>query len=68
MPPPGFSTIRDAVIADVRVRQEHGERAYGRPHRLFNGHDGLREACEEALDLVFWLRQEIEERKVTGND
>ena len=68
LPPPGFDTIHDAVIADVRTRQAHGERVYGHPHRLFNGHDALQEAYEEALDLVFWLRQAIDERKVTAGE
>jgi len=57
-------TIHDAVIADVRARQVQGEREYGQKHLLFNGLDGLTEAYEEALDQAFWLRQEIEERRL----
>lgn len=64
VPVPVHDTIHDAVIADIRSRQCAGEREYGRRHRLFNGHDGLQEAYEEALDLAFWLRQEIEERRI----
>ena len=68
VPVPGHGTIHDAVIADIRGRQVQGEREYGRKHRLFNGLDGLQQAYEEALDLAFWLRQEIEERKLRAGD
>jgi tagatose-1,6-bisphosphate aldolase non-catalytic subunit AgaZ/GatZ len=64
VPVPGHGTIHDAVIADIEARRVQGEREYGRPHRLFNGFDGLREAYEELLDMACWLRQEIEERAV----
>ena len=67
VPVPGHDTIHDAVVADIRTRQVHGEREYGRKHRLFNGLDGLQEAYEEALDLAFWLRQAIEERKLAAS-
>jgi hypothetical protein len=63
--PEGFDNIHDAVVADIRTRQEQGEAEYGRPHRLHNGLDALQEAYEEALDLVFWLRQYIEEKKLS---
>lgn len=54
--------IHDLVVADIRARQEQGLAEYGRLHRPHNGLDGLVEAYEEALDMAFWLRQEIEER------
>lgn len=61
---PGHGTIHNAVRADIDAREAQGDREYGKPHRLRNGLDGLAEAYEEALDMAFWLRQEIEERKL----
>jgi hypothetical protein len=66
IPIPGHGTIHDAVIADVRERAAKGEREYGGKHYPHNGLDGLTEGYEEALDMAFWLRQEIEERKLSA--
>jgi hypothetical protein len=50
------------VIADMKARDAEGRRKYGTPLQPFNGRDALVDAYQEALDLVVYLRQAIEER------
>ena len=50
------------VKRDLMERVELGRRRYKRPLRAFNGRDALLDAYQEAMDLVFYLRQAIEER------
>jgi len=55
--------IADLVIADIIERKRVGTERYGTPLQPFNGRDALIDAYQEALDLVQYLRQEIEERE-----
>lgn len=55
--------IWDLVIADMKDRDKVGRERYGTPLQTNNGRDTLLDAYQEALDLVVYLRQEIEERK-----
>lgn len=55
--------IWDLVIADMRERDAVGRERYGTPLQAHNGRDALVDAYQEALDLVVYLRQCIEERK-----
>lgn len=55
--------IWDLVIADMRERDNVGRQRYGTPLQANNGRDALVDAYQEALDLVVYLRQAIEERK-----
>lgn len=50
------------VIADMEARRQVGIRRYGTPLQAGNGRDCLRDAYDEALDLVAYLRQAIAER------
>ena len=50
------------VMADMQARDSEGRRKYGTPLQPFNGRDALVDAYQEALDLVVYLRQAIEER------
>jgi hypothetical protein len=61
-PQPGQSVVADRVLADIRARVEVGIRRYGTPLMTRNGRDALTDAYEEALDLVFYLRQALMER------
>lgn len=62
-PQPNTSTpIWDLVIADMRERDNVGRQRYGTPLQANNGRDALIDAYQEALDLVVYLRQAIEER------
>lgn len=55
--------VWDLVIADMRERDSVGRQRYGTPLQANNGRDALVDAYQEALDLVVYLRQAIEERK-----
>jgi hypothetical protein len=61
-PQPGRSVVADRVLADIRARVEVGIRRYGTQLMTRNGRDALTDAYEEALDLVFYLRQALMER------
>lgn len=53
----------ELVFADMQERREYGMREYGTPLRPDNLRDPLLDAYQEALDLVVYLRTEIERRK-----
>lgn len=64
-PPPTrneSTPIWDLVISDMRKRDSVGRERYGTPLQANNGRDALVDAYQEALDLVVYLRQAIEER------
>ncbi len=66
-PPPrrnATPAIWALVIEDMLKRDQEGERKYGTRLQAFNGRDALVDAYQEALDLVVYLRQAIEERRV----
>ena len=50
------------MIEDMKERNRVGTLRYGTPLQVHNGRDALVDAYQEALDLVVYLRQEIEER------
>lgn len=54
--------VWDMVIDDMRERDRVGRGRYGTPLQAHNGRDALVDAYQEALDLVVYLRQAIEER------
>jgi hypothetical protein len=56
------SAIWDLVIIDMHERDRVGRARYGTPLQTNNGRDALVDAYQEALDLVVYLRQAIEER------
>lgn len=49
-----------AAVA-MEQRKQIGIERYGQPLRCFNGRDAQRDAREEVLDLLVYLRQAIEE-------
>jgi hypothetical protein len=53
--------IWNLVIRDMQARDRVGRKRYGMPLQAFNGRDALMDAYQEALDLVVYLRQAIEE-------
>ncbi len=64
-PPPIPSdrpAVWDLVVADMKERDQVGRARYGTPLQPHNGRDALVDAYQEALDLVVYLRQAIEER------
>ena len=54
--------VWDLVLADIATRDKVGTERYGTRLQPNNGRDALRDAYEEALDLVVYLRQAIYER------
>lgn len=50
------------VYNDMGTRDDYGNRQYGRPLAPRPGFDALKEAYEEALDLVVYLRTALYER------
>jgi len=55
--------ITPLVIKDLELRSAMGAKKYGETLRAFNGRDALVDAYQEALDLVQYLRQAIEEKQ-----
>lgn len=53
--------IQDLVIADIEDRKRLGIERYGTVLQAFNGRNALVDAYQEALDLVIYLRQVLEE-------
>lgn len=58
--------IWELVIEDMAARDRLGRARYGTPLQAHNGRDALIDAYQEALDLVVYLRQAIEERSVSS--
>ncbi len=53
--------VQDRVIADIKRRKEVGFQRYGTFLTTFNGRDAARDGYEEALDLVQYWRQLLDE-------
>jgi hypothetical protein len=66
MPMRGEAKILPLVVSDLIDRSEMGFKKYGTYLESDNGRDALMDAYQEALDLVMYLRQEIEERIIGG--
>ncbi len=56
--------VWDLVLIDMKERNLQGIQRYGTALQAFNGRDALTDAYQEALDMVVYLRQAIEERKL----
>lgn len=60
--PTDTPAIWDLVFADMQERDLMGEKKHGVRLQPHNGRDVLKDAYQEALDLVAYLRQAIYER------
>lgn len=58
---PATSAWERLVIPDMRARDALGRERYGTPLQANNGRDALRDAYDEVLDSVVYLRQAMEE-------
>lgn len=58
-PHAGKQVVANFVLSDIAERVAAGERKYGMKLMTGNGRDPLWDAYQEALDLVFYLRQAI---------
>ncbi len=63
-PTPGQTDIWPLVSKDLAARVKLGRERYGTVLQTNNGRNPLQDAYEEALDLVLYLRQAIEERNM----
>lgn len=54
--------VWDLVLEDMKLRDVMGEHKHGTRLQPFNGRDVLKDAYQEALDLVVYLRQVLYER------
>lgn len=62
LPRPGQVEVTPLVLADLAARRAMGIQKYGTPLMAHNGRDTLMDAYQEALDLVLYLRQALQER------
>lgn len=63
--PNDLPAVWEAVIADMKARDEYGRGHYGTPLQPFNGRYATRDAYEEALDTAVYLKQKsIEETAI----
>jgi len=61
-PSPGQTDIWPLVLQDIKARVDMGIGKYDTVLQSNNGRDSLMDAYQEAIDLVMYLRQAIEER------
>ena len=54
--------VYNLLLNDLESRYKLGMQRYGKALQPFNGRDALKDAYEEAIDLAFYIRQEIYER------
>lgn len=54
------------VMKDMEDRRKGGIAKYGLPVQAFNGRDALTDCYQELLDACVYMRQAIEERKLSG--
>lgn len=59
----GQTDVYPLVMKDIADRALFGKQTYGTYLQTNNGRDALLDAYQEALDLAFYLRQLIEERR-----
>jgi len=57
-----YPEVYSLIEEDLNTRYKIGLQRYGKALQPFNNRDALRDAYEEAIDLVFYLRQAIYER------
>lgn len=57
------ASLWDEVIKDMKARDEFGMKKYGRPLTPRSKVDPLKEAYEEALDMVVYLKAAISKRE-----
>lgn len=60
--PNSHPAVWDLVMEDIKERDATGVAKYNTRLQPFNGRDVLKDAYQEALDLVVYLRQAIYER------
>ncbi len=54
--------LRNRIATDLLVRKENGIREYGSPLSITSNNPALKDAYEEALDCLLYVRQAIEKK------
>jgi hypothetical protein len=57
--------IADLVVEDILSRKQMGIEKYGTPLQAFNNRSASQDAYEETLDLANYLKQKLEEERIT---
>lgn len=57
----GGPSVWDAVIEDMRARNQFGVEKYGGPLEPYDGRDTLKDAYQEACDLTVYLKAQLME-------
>ena len=57
LPVPGRQSVTNALLHALAERRQYGTMKYGRELETNNGRDALKDAWEEAVDLVVYLTQ-----------
>lgn len=65
--PNDLPAVQDQVIADIEERKTVGLERYGTLLQPLNGRSAMRDAYEESLDLVMYLRQIREEHRLLAD-
>lgn len=63
--PSNQAPIADLVVEDILCRKEMGIKKYGTPLQALNNRSAVQDAYEETLDLANYLRQKLEEERIT---
>ena len=63
--PNNLKPIADLIVEDILNRKQVGLQKYGTPLQPFNNRSALQDAYEETLDLANYLRQKLEEERIT---
>lgn len=56
------SKFKDEILADIEARKQLGIKKYGTALQAHNGRNARMDAYQEVLDLLMYLRQDIEEQ------
>lgn len=62
LPEAGKQSVTEAVIADLRQREEYGKAKYGTSLFTHNGRDARVDLYQELLDAVQYVKQDLLER------
>jgi len=65
--PNSSKPVWEMVIEDMKERDDFGRKRYGTPLQVGNGRDFMEDAYQELLDLVVYMRGELEKRRSINN-
>lgn len=63
-PTPGEGDVWLEIISDMNSRRDYGIEKYGQSVQIFNGRSPRKDAYAEVLDLLVYLKQDINESEI----